>query len=289
MGRPAAPTTTPGTCSPSWSGSPRSPGTWAGSTRARPIWRCSSMMPSTNRVLRTTRRAAPVWRLRGCSRRALGSALDPAKVEHLVRLTARHGHLQPSDVTSEEALFLDCDLAILGAPTAEFDRYEADVAREYASLPEEVYVAGRRAFLEQLLQRERRFLSPYFHARRDRAACANLAHPGAPRGRSGLRGKGRGVCPGGLHRPRKETSGGGEDRAVLGQPQRLHQRGVQPQPRQALGVHGDGEAAGGDLVAEELTELRLIAPQSARWGAPRLREWANSSGRSPCPSRGGQR
>lgn len=107
--------------------------------------------------------------------RALGGLwTDVPRVAHLVRLTARHGHLSPADVSEEEALFLDCDLAVLGAPSARYDAYEAGVAREYAGLPPEVYAAGRRHFLEGLLARERLFLSERFHARLDAAARANL-------------------------------------------------------------------------------------------------------------------
>ena len=100
--------------------------------------------------------------------------LEPGRVEQLIRLTARHGHLGIGDVTADEGLFLDCDLSIIGADPDVYDRHEADVAKEYAAIPEPLFRAGRRAFLEQLLQRERRFLSPYFHARLDRAARGNL-------------------------------------------------------------------------------------------------------------------
>ncbi|MCI0572112.1 MAG: hypothetical protein L0Y66_15260 [Myxococcaceae bacterium] len=103
-----------------------------------------------------------------------GAQVDVARVEHLVRLTARHGALGVDDVTDEEALFLDCDMSILGSAPAVYDVYESGVAREYAALPADVYAAGRRRFLEGLLAKERIFLSPYFHARMDGAARANL-------------------------------------------------------------------------------------------------------------------
>lgn len=93
----------------------------------------------------------------------------------LILLTARHGRLEPGDVDDEAALFLDCDLAILGAEPAAFDAYDAAVAREYAALPADTYRAGRRAFLTGLLARPRIFLSDRFHARLDGAARANLA------------------------------------------------------------------------------------------------------------------
>lgn len=103
-----------------------------------------------------------------------GTDVDVARVAHLVRLTARHGTLSREDVDAEEALFLDCDVAVLGGAPEAYDAYEQGVAREYAAVPPELYAAGRRRFLEGLLARERIFLSEHFHARREAAARENL-------------------------------------------------------------------------------------------------------------------
>jgi predicted metal-dependent HD superfamily phosphohydrolase len=65
-------------------------------------------------------------------------------------------------------------MAILAAPAAEFDAYDRGVAAEYAHVPRELYVPGRRAFLGALVARERIFLSEFFHRRLDAAARANL-------------------------------------------------------------------------------------------------------------------
>jgi predicted metal-dependent HD superfamily phosphohydrolase len=102
------------------------------------------------------------------------AGVDVEEVARLVLLTARHGRLARADVTRDEALLLDCDLASLGGTAEEYDAYEAGVAREYAALPPEVYRAGRRRFLEGLLQKERLFLSDFFHARCEAAARAHL-------------------------------------------------------------------------------------------------------------------
>jgi predicted metal-dependent HD superfamily phosphohydrolase len=103
-----------------------------------------------------------------------GAGVDVERVAHLVRLTARHGRLSVADVTAEEALFLDCDMAILGSAPGRYDAYEADVAREYAALPPALYAAGRRQFLEGLLARQRIFLSDFFRARLEQPARENL-------------------------------------------------------------------------------------------------------------------
>lgn len=101
--------------------------------------------------------------------------IDVARVRALILLTARHGELTAADVDAEAALFLDCDMAILGAPAAVFDAYDRGVAEEYAgSVPGLLYRIGRRRFLRGLLEKPRIFLSDAFHARFDDAARANL-------------------------------------------------------------------------------------------------------------------
>ncbi len=103
------------------------------------------------------------------------AGIDAARVEQLILLTARHGELGPADVDAEAALFLDCDMAILGAPAPVFDAYDRGVAEEYQGVvPGFVYRAGRRRFLQGLLRAPRIFLSDFFHQRLDAAARANL-------------------------------------------------------------------------------------------------------------------
>lgn len=103
-----------------------------------------------------------------------GQPLDTERIAALIRLTARHGALQPADVDLDAAHFLDCDLAILGAAPEVFDRYDAAIAEEYAAVPSVLYQLGRRRFLTRLLAAPRLFLSDRFHARLDAAARANL-------------------------------------------------------------------------------------------------------------------
>jgi predicted metal-dependent HD superfamily phosphohydrolase len=103
-----------------------------------------------------------------------GESLETARIAELIRLTARHGSLTPDDVDADAALFLDCDMAILGSASGVYDRYEAAIRDEYAHLPPDAYAAGRRAFLTALLDSPRIFLSDHFHARLDAAARENL-------------------------------------------------------------------------------------------------------------------
>jgi predicted metal-dependent HD superfamily phosphohydrolase len=107
--------------------------------------------------------------------RSAGLPVDADRVATLIELTARHGALAPVDVDAEAALFLDCDMAILGAEPAAFDAYDAQIAIEYRHVPRDAYRAGRRAFLAALAAKPRIYLSDYFHALLDAQARANLA------------------------------------------------------------------------------------------------------------------
>lgn len=108
------------------------------------------------------------------------AGIDIDRVAELIELTARHGRLSPSDLDGDPhpddaRHFLDCDMAILGAPTAEFDAYDRGIAREYRGvMPDWLFRRNRRRFLRGLLERERIFLSDFFHRRLDVAARANL-------------------------------------------------------------------------------------------------------------------
>jgi predicted metal-dependent HD superfamily phosphohydrolase len=108
------------------------------------------------------------------------AGIDAHRVAHLIELTARHGQFVPADFDGDPApddvrLFLDCDMAILGAEPAVFDAYDRGIAAEYrGTLPAWLFRLNRRRFLKALLARERIFLSDFFHARLDAQARANL-------------------------------------------------------------------------------------------------------------------
>jgi len=104
---------------------------------------------------------------------------DPGRVRHLIELTARHGSLTPSDVDAEAAIFLDCDMAILGADPAAFDAYNTGILQEFAGAgPAWVVRMYRRRFLRGLLKMDRIYLSDWGHARWDAAARENLRRVG---------------------------------------------------------------------------------------------------------------
>lgn len=101
-------------------------------------------------------------------------SIDTRLVRSLIELTAKHGKLDRTALDDDTRHFLDCDMAILGAPPDQFDAYDAAIAEEYREVPRVIFRFNRRRFLRHLLEAERIFLSDLFHARLDAAARANL-------------------------------------------------------------------------------------------------------------------
>jgi predicted metal-dependent HD superfamily phosphohydrolase len=100
--------------------------------------------------------------------------VDRERVTQLIEWTAHHGRLDPGDVDAEAARFLDCDLAILSAAPARYQRYCAEIAEEYRALPATVYRTGRRVFVTELLARPQIYLSALFHDAFEAIARSNL-------------------------------------------------------------------------------------------------------------------
>src|SRR5262249_30754587 len=99
--------------------------------------------------------------------------LHPAltdEVRRLILLTRTH---DAGDDDHAGALLLDADLAILGAPAEEYDRYARAIRQEYAWVSEEEYRAGRSQVLRRFLERERIYRLPG-STERELQARANL-------------------------------------------------------------------------------------------------------------------
>ncbi len=96
------------------------------------------------------------------------------RARQLILKTAEHGRLRASEVDSTTALFLDCDMAILGASAERFDQYCDQIAREYADVASTpVFEAGRTAFLQRLLTQPI-YLSDRFRDALEERARANI-------------------------------------------------------------------------------------------------------------------
>lgn len=114
--------------------------------------------------------------------------LDTDRIVALIELTARHGVLRRETLTEQARAmpgsafaeiddtlhFLDCDMAILGAPPPRFDAYDRAIAEEYRAVPRWLYRRKRRQFFRMLLDSERIFLSDFFRDRLEAGARRNL-------------------------------------------------------------------------------------------------------------------
>ena len=83
-------------------------------------------------------------------------------------------HIATEPGTPDAAAFLDADLAILGAAEVRYQRYAADIRREYEWVPDDQYRAGRRAVLEGFLNRERIYRTAVMSEEGEESARRNL-------------------------------------------------------------------------------------------------------------------
>ncbi len=107
----------------------------------------------------------------------LADAAMLAQSAALVCWTADHGIPAglPADQHQDAALFLDLDMAVLGADSATFDAYEQGIAAEFVPVyGDGRFRIGRAQFLRAMLERPRVFQSARFDRLYDAAARANL-------------------------------------------------------------------------------------------------------------------
>ncbi|KAL2128986.1 hypothetical protein VTI74DRAFT_8374 [Chaetomium olivicolor] len=110
----------------------------------------------------------------------LANSVEPKRLEWIRKVivaTATHALPEGLGCKEEEGdarLFLDMDLSILGADEDKFDEYEAAVRKEYESVGEEMWRAGRAAVLKGFLQRGRIYQSELFRGLYEEKARANM-------------------------------------------------------------------------------------------------------------------
>ena len=95
-----------------------------------------------------------------------------SEVERLILATKTH----LSQATDDSGWMVDIDLAILGQPPARFREYEDQIWQEYSWVPRSIYKQKRAEVLECFLNRDRLFVTEYFHDRYEAPARENLAH-----------------------------------------------------------------------------------------------------------------
>jgi predicted metal-dependent HD superfamily phosphohydrolase len=94
----------------------------------------------------------------------------------LIQALARQDLPETGDpsLRGDASLLLDMDRAVLGAPEAEFDAYEAAFRREFTHLGDDAYAAGRSGALQMLLWRERIYFTDRYFLERERHARGNV-------------------------------------------------------------------------------------------------------------------
>ena len=86
-------------------------------------------------------------------------------------LATKHNH---APTAGDEALVVDIDLSILGAPEPAFVAYDTAIRREYRWVPRPLYRRKRREILQSFLDRRQIFATETFALRLERQARANL-------------------------------------------------------------------------------------------------------------------
>ncbi len=112
-------------------------------------------------------------------RAELAGLLEPALLDRaalLILLTKDHALPDVGAAwAGDAALFLDLDMAVLGAEPASYDAYERGIAAEYVPVYGVTqYEAGRQRFLTEMLARPRLFLTDQSHRELDAQARRNI-------------------------------------------------------------------------------------------------------------------
>ena len=91
------------------------------------------------------------------------------KVCQLIEETKTH-----EATCKHNALFLDADLAILGSNAQKYKQYCEKVRKEYALYNNENYNKGRKKVLKHFLEKERVYVSEFFHKKYEKQAKQNI-------------------------------------------------------------------------------------------------------------------
>ncbi|MGH6952255.1 MAG: HD domain-containing protein [Vitreimonas sp.] len=93
------------------------------------------------------------------------------RVARVVEMTKNHAE---GEAAGDAALFLDMDIAILGAPWEAYCRYAAGVRQEFSAYPDGAFAAGRWRFLDKQLEHHRTFRTDVYENELGQTARANM-------------------------------------------------------------------------------------------------------------------
>ncbi|MBY0565017.1 MAG: hypothetical protein K2P58_12625 [Hyphomonadaceae bacterium] len=93
------------------------------------------------------------------------------RVSAAIVMTKQH---REGAASGDLAIFLDMDIAILGAPRSDYRAYAAGIRAEFGMFPDAAFAAGRARFLEQQLADRRTFRTDLYETQFGAAARANM-------------------------------------------------------------------------------------------------------------------
>jgi len=96
-------------------------------------------------------------------------------VSSLVLSSKDHILPQREELHTAAKIFLDCDLAILGASSKIYQEYAKNIRREYHWYSSSDYAQGRAEIMQDFLDREKIYLTKYFCAKYEVRARNNIA------------------------------------------------------------------------------------------------------------------
>jgi predicted metal-dependent HD superfamily phosphohydrolase len=94
------------------------------------------------------------------------------RVTQLILSTKKHD----ASLDPDAPVLVDVDLSILGRERERFDEYETQIRKEYDWVPDEAFVAGRTAVLQNFLVRPRIYNTDFFRDKYESQARENLKH-----------------------------------------------------------------------------------------------------------------
>lgn len=94
-----------------------------------------------------------------------------ARVAQVIEMTKNHAS---GEAEGDTALFLDMDIAILGAPWEMYCAYAAGIRAEYPHVVDPAFAAGRGAFLANQLEHARTFRTDLYESEMGETARANM-------------------------------------------------------------------------------------------------------------------
>ncbi len=107
------------------------------------------------------------------SAREFGVSAESAQRIHDLIMFTRHA-AEPVGIDAQ--VLVDADLSILGAPSARFQEYEAQIRSEYDWVPDAMFRSARGRILKEFLDRPHLYRTAHFQERYEAQARRNLRH-----------------------------------------------------------------------------------------------------------------